>query len=108
MTSSARSLTQHLKRIFNPAVELLLAQGLSRTALVSGQKTDVFPQNFTQVAAEVFLFDAIIVNADRRPANPNCLTSGNEIAIFDHELSFSQAQELFLERTVASKWIRQN
>ncbi|MBK9520149.1 MAG: hypothetical protein IPO13_00635 [Rhodocyclaceae bacterium] len=53
------------------------------------------PAELTQVAAEVFLFDAIIVNADRRPANPNCLTSGNEIAIFDHELSFSQAQELF-------------
>jgi hypothetical protein len=40
------------------------------------------------VAAAIFLFDAIIQNPDRRDANPNCLTSGEEIRIIDHELAF--------------------
>ena len=39
-------------------------------------------------AAEIFAFDAIIANADRRPVNPNCLSNGKSIAIFDHELAF--------------------
>lgn len=43
----------------------------------------------------MFLFDAIIANADRRPDRPNCLTTGSEIAIFDHEMSFTMHQELF-------------
>ena len=51
------------------------------------------PAELTQVAAEVFVFDTIIINADRRPLNPNCLTNGEAIAIFDHELSFGT--ELF-------------
>lgn len=53
----------------------------------------VVPENFQQVAAEIFTFDAIVVNGDRRPDNPNCLFSGSEIAIIDHELCF--AYELF-------------
>ncbi len=40
------------------------------------------------VAAAIFLFDAIIQNPDRRDTNPNCLTSGQEIRIIDHELAF--------------------
>lgn len=51
-------------------------------------KNGRIPEELTQTAAEVFLFDNIIINADRRPNNPNCLTNGGEIAIFDHELSF--------------------
>lgn len=39
-------------------------------------------------AAEVFAFDALIANFDRRPVNPNCLCDGNNLAIFDHELAF--------------------
>jgi len=58
-------------------------------------KNGRIPKELTQVAAEVFIFDAIIVNADRRPTNPNCLTTGEVIAIFDHELSFAMNQELF-------------
>lgn len=53
------------------------------------------PKNLSQVAAEVFVFDAIIANCDRRPQNPNCLYSGAEIGIFDHELSFASQQILF-------------
>jgi len=47
------------------------------------------PESLCDIAAEVFTFDAIVVNADRRPENPNCLFSGAEIAIIDHELCFT-------------------
>lgn len=40
------------------------------------------------MATEIFAFDAIIANADRRPVNPNCLSNGKTLAIFDHELAF--------------------
>ena len=40
------------------------------------------------VALGAFVFDAVIDNADRRPSNPNCLHSGQEIRLIDHELAF--------------------
>lgn len=40
-------------------------------------------------AAAVFVFDAITQNADRRVTNPNCLVKGDEIRIFDHEMTFT-------------------
>jgi len=53
------------------------------------------PPSLTQAAAEIFVFDAIIANSDRRPENPNCLHTGETVSIFDHELSFAQKQILF-------------
>lgn len=46
------------------------------------------PKDAIPVAAEVFAFDALIANPDRRPENPNCLFQGSSLAIFDHELAF--------------------
>jgi hypothetical protein len=40
-------------------------------------------------AASIMLFDGAIQNPDRRIKNPNCLVRGNEIRIYDHELTFS-------------------
>lgn len=40
------------------------------------------------VAAEILAFDVFIANPDRSVANPNCLTNGRALAIFDHELAF--------------------
>jgi hypothetical protein len=40
-------------------------------------------------AASIFLFDGIIQNADRREVNPNCLSRGEDIRIFDHDLCFA-------------------
>lgn len=48
------------------------------------------PNHLATEAAEIFIFDAITVNSDRRPINPNCLFSGDEVAIFDHELTFQK------------------
>lgn len=46
------------------------------------------PQSLRGQAAEIFAFDALIQNADRRPINPNCLLNGRNFACFDHEFAF--------------------
>lgn len=46
------------------------------------------PQALRQQACEIFAFDMLIQNPDRRPENPNCLSDGRAFAIFDHELAF--------------------
>lgn len=45
----------------------------------------------TQTAAEIAIFDQIIINSDRHPKNPNCLFLGDDLFIFDHELAFTRA-----------------
>ena len=46
-------------------------------------------------ACEIFAFDALIQNPDRRFSNPNLGTVGNQIYIFDHELAFSFRLDIF-------------
>ncbi|CAG1022399.1 hypothetical protein MTYM_01691 [Methylococcales bacterium] len=46
------------------------------------------PQGLIDQAADIFAFDALILNPDRRPENPNCLGNGSSFAIYDHELAF--------------------
>lgn len=46
------------------------------------------PKDVIATAAEIFAFDALVVNDDRRPVNPNCLFSGSSLAIYDHEMAF--------------------
>jgi hypothetical protein len=41
------------------------------------------------VAGAIFVFDAVVQNADRRADNPNCFVRGTQIRIFDHELAFT-------------------
>jgi len=38
---------------------------------------------------EVFAFDGVIQNPDRRQTNPNCALLGENLLIFDHESAFS-------------------
>lgn len=44
-------------------------------------------QEQLQSALEIFIFDMLIKNPDRKIGNPNCLTNGKTFAIFDHDLS---------------------
>lgn len=46
------------------------------------------PPSLLDQAAEIFAFDALILNPDRQPKNPNCLSDGRNFAIYDHELAF--------------------
>ena len=42
-----------------------------------------------QSLMEVFAFDGLIQNPDRRQSNPNCAFLGSNLLIFDHESAFS-------------------
>jgi hypothetical protein len=46
------------------------------------------PKDAMLIAAEIFAFDALTINEDRRPMNPNCLFNGANLAIYDHEMAF--------------------
>lgn len=52
------------------------------------------PKDAIATAAEIFAFDALIVNEDRRTINPNCLFSGASLAIYDHEMAFPPTEGL--------------
>lgn len=65
---------------------------------------------------DLYAFDLMISNADRRLEKPNFLTDGDDILIFDHELAFGFTLELPLLRnpepwTIREQdlnWIRDN
>jgi hypothetical protein len=42
-------------------------------------------EDLIEPAAEIFAFDALTLNPDRRATNPNCQCNGTDFAIFDHE-----------------------
>ena len=50
------------------------------------------PKDAIATAAEIFAFDALVVNEDRRTINPNCLFSGASLAIYDHEMAFPSTE----------------
>ena len=45
------------------------------------------PKAMRPSAAEIFAFDLLVQNTDRRPGNPNLQSRGDQFAIFDHELA---------------------
>jgi hypothetical protein len=53
------------------------------------------PKDAIATAAEIFAFDALAVNSDRRPENPNCLFNGSNLAIYDHEMAFFKEGIIF-------------
>ena len=50
---------------------------------------EAIPPSLKQLACEVFAFDAMIQNPDRKTSNPNILWCGDELYIIDHETGFS-------------------
>lgn len=79
----------------NPEVAALLdgslTLGFGSKKLTSGFSTWTqgrrIPKTMQVAAAEIFAFDALIENPDRRPERPNLLVRGETFAIFDHELA---------------------
>jgi len=53
------------------------------------------PGAIRQTATEIFAFDALIQNPDRRFDNSNVLVNGETVLIFDHELAFSFLLDIF-------------
>lgn len=58
-----------------------------------------FSPTMLNQAVEIFAFDAMIGNGDRRVSKPNCLTNGAAIAVFDHEMAFSHFEVMPFART---------
>ncbi len=58
-------------------------------AYVSWPQLRSIPAALQQDAADIFAFDLMIQNPDRRQNKPNLLRKGDELAIFDHEMAFS-------------------
>jgi len=50
-------------------------------------------------AMKVYAFDALIQNPDRRFANPNLGSRGDDLFVFDHEAAFSFLFHIFPNRT---------
>ena len=46
-------------------------------------------------ALAIYVFDCLVQNIDRTPENTNCLTNGQAIGIFDHEIALNTSGVLF-------------
>lgn len=53
------------------------------------------PRAMQAEAAEIYAFDLLVQNPDRRPANANLLSKGERFAIFDHEMALVTEGVLF-------------
>lgn len=58
-------------------------------------RDQTLPRAMRQTAMEIFAFDGLIQNADRRAINPNCVFLGDEFLLYDHEAAFSNFLVLF-------------
>lgn len=59
------------------------------------------PPSLKVLASEIFAFDALIQNPDRRVDKPNILWKGNELYVIDHEMGFSFFYEIL---PLANPW----
>jgi len=57
------------------------------------------PEAMWQAAVNIFAFDALVQNPDRRYNNPNVFTKGDSLLIFDHETAFSFLLALLVSAT---------
>jgi len=57
-----------------------------------------------QSAMDIFSFDALILNSDRRENNPNCKSDGHSIAIFDHDIALSSTNDLGSSFLIPYPW----
>jgi hypothetical protein len=81
--------------------------------LIKGQKV---PNELFGRLQDLFAFDILISNADRRVDKPNFLTNGKQELIFDHELAFGfslilpsfRNHEPWLIKDSEMEWIRHN
>ena len=69
--------------------------------LLSGQPLN---KDLQSRLLDLFAFDVLIGNTDRRGDKPNFLTNGEDLLIFDHELAFSFTQQLSFARN-PSPWL---
>ena len=77
-----------------------LNMGTKALSGVSTWPVDKFiPDAMWQSAVNIFAFDALVQNPDRRFDNPNLFARGDSLLIFDHETAFSFLVALFPSAT---------
>lgn len=79
-----------LKQALTESCPLAFGSAL-KTGVTAWLQNQTVSKNHAQAAAEIAIFDQIIINSDRRPVNPNCLFEGDDLLIIDHELTFTRA-----------------
>jgi len=62
-------------------------------------KNQILEDELMKYAEEIFAFDLLISNPDRRTEKPNLLCDGSNILIFDHEMAFSYTTSIFKNPT---------
>ncbi len=53
------------------------------------------PKAMKRAAMEIFAFDGLVQNPDRKDRNPNCVFLGDDFLLYDHETAFSNFFLLF-------------
>jgi hypothetical protein len=83
-----------LGTIVGNSVGLNFASEVLQSGFSSWPVGKYIPLGLRQAALEVFAFDALIQNPDRKYSNPNLLSNGKELCLIDHELAFSFLYEI--------------
>lgn len=78
-----------------------------KTGYVVVLKDQAISAGLESKLVDLYAFDLMISNADRRLEKPNFLTNGDDILIFDHELAFGFTLELPFLRNPEPWTIRQ-
>ncbi|MBL8020262.1 MAG: hypothetical protein JNM27_11400 [Leptospirales bacterium] len=90
-------------------VELQKSQGLNFGSLnltpgyTTWLRNQALPSELRTLALQVFVFDALIENPDRRPEKPNLLGKADDLAVIDHELALGFDMALS-RKDDPSKW----
>lgn len=61
------------------------------------------PVAYAPVAAQAYLLDCVLQNWDRSISNPNVMTNGSAIFLFDHDEAFAYATDTDLAAVAAAK-----
>jgi hypothetical protein len=80
---------QELSERFRTSVGLNFGSKFLEPGYATWPQERTIPGSLIQDAAEIFAFDLMIQNPDRRRDKPNLLRKGDELVIFDHEMAFS-------------------
>lgn len=83
-----------LREVFGRSVGLNFGSAKWQPGFTSWPRNKLPSRDMQQLAMEVFAFDGLIQNPDRRAANPNCAFLGDDLLLFDHESAFSHFRDI--------------
>lgn len=78
-----------ISRLLENSVGLNFGSQRLPSGVVQWPKDKLVPAQLQPLAAEIFGFDVLTQNPDRRRDNPNLLWGGEDVHMYDHEQAFS-------------------